>query len=214
MLKYLFGIGIIYLVLSIICIILIVKEPKKTNNKEDMTLILISFLVPLIGLIIYAVNVGKDKHITECALKGLKMYLKFLIADIVLSILVILIYFLVYRARINDIAGKIRDNENNEVTETVEEPQMSLGDIERKIANKYNVFITIKEESKTLRLSIIVDDSKTTNDVKEIGDEALKYLYDNYSGYDYQFVVTSSNFSAIGYSSNGKKINWTISKQN
>ena len=73
MLKYLLPIGIVYIILAIIGVILIIREVKKEDNKEDMTLIIISFLVPLIGLIIYAVNVGKDKHITECALKGLKM---------------------------------------------------------------------------------------------------------------------------------------------
>ena len=90
MLKYLLPIGIVYLILAVIGVILIVREVKKENNKDDMTLIIISFLVPLIGLIIYAINVGKDKHITECALKGLKMYLKFLLAQFIISVIVVI----------------------------------------------------------------------------------------------------------------------------
>lgn len=58
-----------------------------------MILIIISFIVSFIGLIVYAVNVGKNKHIVDCALKGLKMLLKLIVAEIIISIVIFALIF-------------------------------------------------------------------------------------------------------------------------
>lgn len=50
---------------------------------------------------------------------------------------------------------------------------------------------------------MVADRSKTIDDAKEIIEYVLKYFCENYSGYDYQFVISNSNFKVVGYSSNG-----------
>lgn len=188
MIKYLLPISVTYLILTIVGVILIVREIKKSDNKEDMTLIIISFLVPLIGLIIYAVNVGKDKHIVDCALKGLKMWLKFLIAQFIISIIIVLLVAFVFNANItNKKSNKI--NANTSISES------NIQEIEKKIkSNSYVNNVEIEESGKSIYISITFSDNTTESKAKKITESTLDYFNSSYiKKYDFNFSVKSND---------------------
>ena len=219
MLKYLIPICITYLILVIICVILIVKEAKKTNNKEDITLIIISFLVPFVGLIVYAINVGKDKHIVDCALKGLKMLLKLIVAEIIISIVIFALIFVLdtHKEKVSSYMKKIdtpSNNVNDEIpinnkNNTTQNEKLSLEEIKQKVSNKYQGFTSIQEKEKGIYFKMVIDSDNTIDKAKEIGEFTLKYLNESYSNYVYYFTISSKEFIIIGYSDDGKEIIWT-----
>ena len=85
MMKFLFLIMMIAIVGGIIGIIFIIKSIKKNIDKEYKGANIISLLFPIVGLIIYAVNVGKnDKLAKSC----IKMTLYGMAFAVVLSIIV------------------------------------------------------------------------------------------------------------------------------
>lgn len=195
MLKYLLPIGIVYIILAIVGVIMIVKEVKKENNKEDMTLIIISFLVPLIGLIIYAINVGKDKHITECALKGLKMYLKFLLAQFIISVIIVIAL---------SIYANFSYTKVYKVTPTTE---VTPQEIEKKIqSNSYVNYAKVSESGKSINIKItFIENITTEKKAKDVADKALSYFNNNYKeNYDFNFILTinDNSFEILGYKSN------------
>lgn len=187
MLKYLLPIGIVYLILAVIGVILIVREVKKENNKDDMTLIIISFLVPLIGLIIYAINVGKDKHITECALKGLKMYLKFLLAQFIISVIVVIALSIF--ANFSYTTKKV-----NRVTPTTE---VTPQEIEKKIqSNSYVNSAEVKVSGKIIYINIEFVEDTSKEMAKSIVKNTIYYFDTNYrEKYDFSFALTSRDNS-------------------
>ena len=198
MLKYLLPIGVVYLILAVIGVILIVREVKKENNKDDMILIIISFLVPLIGLIVYAVNVGKDKHITECALKGLKMYLKFLLAQFIISVIVVLLMIFVFSANTTHKTSVRNDTTINELA-----PQ----EIEKKIqSNSYVNYAKISESGKRINIKItFIENITSEKKAKDIAKETLSYFDNNYiKDYDFNFILMTNDnsFEILGYKSN------------
>lgn len=197
MLKYLLPIGVVYIILAIIGVILIVREVKKSDNKEDMTLIIISFLVPLIGLIIYVVNVGKDKHITECALKGLKMYLKFLVAQFIISIITILLMVFVFNANTTHKKVNRYDTPTMEVT-----PQ----EIEKRIqSNSYVNSADVKVIGKIIYINITFIDNTTESKAKEIAKSSLDYFDSSFiEKYDFEFIIKTNDdtVNIIGHKNN------------
>lgn len=198
MLKYLLPIGIVYIILAIIGVIMIVRGVKKNDNKEDMTLIVISFLVPIIGLIIYAVNVGKDKHITECSLKGLKMYLKFLVAQFIISLIVVLLMIFVFNA---NITHKISVRNNTTVKE------LNIQEIENKIqSNSYVNYAKVSENGKSINIKItFIENITSEKKAKDVANKALSYFTNNYKeNYDFNFILTinDNSFEIVGYKNN------------
>jgi len=187
MLKYLLPIGIVYIILAIIGVILIIREVKKEDNKEDMTLIIISFLVPLIGLIIYAINVGKDKHITECALKGLKMYLKFLLAQFIISVIVVIALSIF--ANFSYTTKKV-----NRVTPTTE---VTTQEIEKKIqSSSYVNSVEVKVGTKIIYINIEFVEDTSKEMAKSIVKNTIYYFDNNYrEKYDFSFALTSRDNS-------------------
>lgn len=198
MLKYLLPISIVYVVLAIIGVIMIVKEVKKNDNKEDMTLTIISFLVPIIGLIIYAVNVGKDKHITECALKGLKMYIKFLVAQFIISLITILLMIFVFNA--NTTHKKVMNKIDTPTTEVT--PQ----EIEKKIqSNSYVSYADVRESGRFIYISITFIDNTSESKAKEIAKSSLDYFDSSYiEKYDFDFIIKTNDdtLNIIGHKNN------------
>lgn len=188
MLKYLLPIGIVYIILAVVGVIMIVREVKKNDNKEDMTLIIISFLVPLIGLIIYAVNVGKNKHITECALKGLKMYLKFLVAQFIISIITILLMIFVFNANTTH-KEVIKDN--------TAVKELNTQEIENKIqSSTYVNSAEVKVSAKIIYVNIEFVEDTSKEMAKSIVKNTIYYFDTNYrEKYDFSFALTSRDNS-------------------
>ena len=178
--------SVIYLIFAIIGVILIVREVKKNDNKEDMTLIIISFLVPLIGLIVYAVNVGKDKHITECTLKGLKMYLKFLVVQFIISVITILLMVVVFNANIEHHTS----TRVNSATATKKE--LNSQEIEKKIqTNSYVNRAYVKVSGKIIYIDIEFVGDTSIELAKSIAEDTIYNFDNNYrEEYDFNFSVT------------------------
>lgn len=84
----------VVLIFSVTYLIMIIVGSIVTyNTKEkdiDKVIALISFLIPLIGLIIYAVNVGKDEKIVKSSLYGVKRFGIAFVMWIVVSVAVTL----------------------------------------------------------------------------------------------------------------------------
>ena len=208
MLKYILVCSVIYIILAVISVIMIVREVKKANNKEDMTLIIISFLVPLIGLIIYAVNVGKDKHITECALKGLKMYLKFLVAQFIISLIIILIIIFLLTPITTTVKGHRTSNYTKEV-----DIQETISKIPSKIqSNLYINSVDVKVQMKITYINIEFVEGVSQELAKSVTEDTLDYFGDDYlSKYDMQYTLTSVDnaiFLQCSKSSTRKNLSW------
>lgn len=83
----LFGTGIAFLIVGIKKIVSLFKEVNRTNNNSYRTVMILSLLLPLIGLLIYAVNIGSNDNLAKWALRGFKMNL------LLIFMLVIIVYF-------------------------------------------------------------------------------------------------------------------------
>lgn len=82
------GSGIGVLILGTKKIVSLFKEVNKTNNSSYRSVMLISLFLPLIGLLIYAINIGSNETLSKWALRGFKMNL------LLLFMLAVIMYFI------------------------------------------------------------------------------------------------------------------------
>lgn len=61
---------LLVLMIIIALVVIIVKKPWKTVGKDNIGTFFISFFFPIIGLIIYAVNIGKNDNLAKTGSKG------------------------------------------------------------------------------------------------------------------------------------------------
>lgn len=79
---------VIFIGIPMWLIISIFRKGVKVQNREYLGMEIVSFFIPIVGLIIYAVNIGQNQQLAKCALKSAIFGF---IVGILLSLVIILV---------------------------------------------------------------------------------------------------------------------------
>ena len=168
---------------------------------------IVSILFPIIGLIIYAVNIGKNDELAKLALKWAIRSFVVCVSIIVFIFLFVVIMNIASYSKSNTISGNTKvDPQTVEIHEVFQEALIG------KLLNEKNVEdVTIKINDKIVYINITLNENGTREEGINVSNMALNYFGEREKeAYDIQFFIENESLSILGYKkTTSKQITWT-----
>lgn len=193
MMKFLFPLAIIFVIVLIIGMVFIIKNLKNSFDKEQKGANIISFLFPIVGLIIYAVNIGKNDKLAKSCVKMALLGMAF---GVILYIIVQLSLFGVYSFSKTE-TKTITKQKINTSEEILKADMLILEDYIKEDNKVLDCEVSVS--GKIVNINVNYSYSLDEDDIKEHANSILDYLYDEkYKNYSIKFKAYNKSYSLNG----------------
>ena len=180
-------------IINIIGVIFSIKSLKKTIEEEYKGANIISFLFPFVGLIIYAVNIGKNDKLAKSCVKAALSGVSFTIC---LIIAVMLSLYSAYAFAVNSVVEI--DSASPIINKGETSNFTSLDEIKKSLLKNYSVKnCNIDTAGKAIRIDITFYDNIDISEAKDIANSIFKNRLDY--NYDYTVFLKINEKDYIGY---------------
>ena len=189
--KILLFIIIVAVIGGIIGLVFIGKSIKNSIDKEYKGANIISFLFPIVGLIIYAINIGKNDKLAKSCVKTALLGMGF--AIVLISVVLLSLYGAYIFSR--ESVVKLNGNRINtvETVEQSEEKYDSLEDLKTELLkNQFINSCELEIKGKIIYINIEYQDNNFYDKNAMINSIVKKYNLDRQ--YDYYFNINNKDY--------------------
>ncbi len=177
---------LLVVVIAIVAIVFAVKKTILYVDKEYRGAAIISFIFPLVGLIIYAINIGTNKKLAKSCIAPV-------IASFVTSITLIIIIWLsiifVFTSHKSSVKSNVKQFKTQET--------INWNEIENQLdSNEHITDSDIELKGKIVYITANFDSLTTSEEAKDIISAKIKEI--DIEDYDFNITIESVNYSILG----------------